>query len=71
MAKLAPPGFGGGRNDGMFEVLKTGAPLLINGMELMEVSHGAIPAERFALPAAPETREQVKTRFEANGGRIP
>ena len=63
----------GGRNPmgGMLDVLKTGAPLLWNGMELAQVTHTTIAAERFALPATPETREQVRARFEANGGHIP
>ena len=65
--------FGGGRNPwaAVLDVLKTGAPLLINDMELGEVTHTPIPAERFVLPATPETREQVRVRFEASGGHIP
>jgi len=70
--KLASIAFGD-RNpmDGMLDVLKTGAPLLINGMALGAVSHAPIAAERFALPAKPETLEQVRERFEANGGHLP
>lgn len=70
--KLMGPIFGG-RNPqaAVLDVLKTGAPLLIHGMELTTVSHAPIAADRFALPAVPETREQVRARFEANGGHIP
>lgn len=70
--KLSSPLFGR-RNpaDGILEVVKTGAPILWNGMELTSVSRIPIAADRFALPAKPETLEQVRTRFEANGGHIP
>ncbi|MEZ0242067.1 MAG: hypothetical protein ACAH11_01745 [Sphingomonas sp.] len=56
---------------GVLEVLKTGAPLQFNGMMLGTVTHAPIAPERFAIPATPETLEQVRTCFEENGGRIP
>lgn len=56
---------------GMAKVLHTGAPLRFSGMDLTSVTHTAIAADRFALPAQPETLEQVRTRFIANGGHIP
>jgi len=70
--KLSSPMFGR-RNPmgGILDVMKTGAPILWNGMELTSVSRAPIAADRFALPAMPETREQVQARFEANGGHIP
>lgn len=57
--------------DGALEVLRTGTPIRLMTMELTTVSHTPIPAERFVLPAEPETREQVRARFIANGGHIP
>lgn len=63
----------GGSNPmaGMARVLRTGAPLRFAGMELVSVAHTPIGADRFALPAQPETLDQVRTRFIANGGHIP
>lgn len=70
--KMSSPMFGNHNPmGGILEVMKTGAPLLWNGMELTSVSRTPIPADRFALPAKPQTREQVRARFEANGGHIP
>jgi hypothetical protein len=56
---------------GMVKVLHTGAPLRFSGMELTSVTHTPIAADRFALPAEPETLERVRARFIANGGHIP
>ncbi|MES2444074.1 MAG: hypothetical protein V4574_14690 [Pseudomonadota bacterium] len=56
---------------GTLDVLRTGTPLRLMTMELTSVTHTPIPAERFVLPAEPETREQVRARFAANGGHIP
>lgn len=56
---------------GMVKVLQTGAPLRFSGMELVSVTHTPIAADRFKLPAEPETLEQVRARFVANGGHIP
>lgn len=63
----------GGHNPmaSVLDVLRTGAPLMWNGMELTQVTHSPIAADRFTLPATPETLEQVRARFEANGGHIP
>jgi hypothetical protein len=61
----------GGFMEGALEVLRTGTPIRLSTMELTTVTHAPIPAERFALPAEPETRDQVRARFIANGGHIP
>lgn len=45
-------------------VLRTGAPLVFSILlELTSVSHDPIPADRFALPAPPETRDQLRARL--------
>lgn len=50
---------------GMQAALKTGAPLLFSGMELDTISYDAIPASRFALPAAPLSLEDVRKNMGA------
>ncbi|TMJ13298.1 MAG: hypothetical protein E6G94_12180 [Alphaproteobacteria bacterium] len=52
----------GGSNpmSGLEAVLKTGAPLVLTGMELDSVTTDPIPPSRFALPAEPATIEVVR-----------
>jgi hypothetical protein len=57
--------------DGTLKALRTGAPLRFSGVDLVSVSYAPIAAERFVLPAHPETREQVVARLAASGGHIP
>lgn len=64
-------GHAAGFMGGTLDVLRTGTPIRLMGIELTTVTHTPIPADRFALPAEPETREQVSARFKANGGHIP
>ncbi len=42
------------------DLLRSGAPLRIGGMELVDVKHDPIPPERFELPAPPLSREEVR-----------
>jgi hypothetical protein len=49
----------------MQAVLKTGAPLVLTGMELDRVSNEPIPASRFALPAEPLSIEGVRKNLGA------
>ncbi len=60
-----------GRMSGMNDVLRTGAPLRVAGMDLVSVTAAPIAADRFKLPAEPETLEQVRARLVASGGHIP
>jgi len=51
----------------MLDVLHKGAPLMIAGMPLLGISNSPIPASEFALPAEPQTLEQVRARMTAGG----
>ncbi|WP_277317478.1 hypothetical protein [Sphingomonas sp. AOB5] len=68
MAQLsfAPTGF----MDEMLRVLRTGAPLSVSGLELNTVATAPIPADRFVLPAAPLSREEIRTRLEASNWQL-
>ena len=44
------------------EILKTGAPIVMTGLELQSLSDAPIPAADFALPAQPETLDQLRQR---------
>jgi hypothetical protein len=48
----------------MDKLLQSGAPLLFGGMELKSVNHEPIDPSRFALPAQPETLDQIRTRMK-------
>lgn len=63
----------GGKNPmaGMIDVLRSGAPLQFGGMSLGSVDHKPIAPDRFALPATPETPDQVRARLETSGGISP
>ena len=42
------------------EVLATGSPIFYGGQQLQRIDNGAIPAERFRLPAEPLTLDQLR-----------
>jgi hypothetical protein len=46
-------------------IMSGGAPIEFAGAELTTVSHDTIPAARFELPAAPESREAIIKRIDA------
>jgi hypothetical protein len=48
----------------MQDILKTGAPLSFAGMELLSVNHRPIDPNRFKLPAAVETLDQIRDRMK-------
>lgn len=47
----------------MQELLESGAPLAVGPMRLEKIDTGPIDPTRFALPARPATREQVRRRM--------
>jgi hypothetical protein len=44
------------------DILKTGAPIVMTGLELQSLSDAPIPAADFGLPAQPETLDQLRQR---------
>lgn len=56
MGSVGFPAIGGP----MDAMLAQGAPLALGGMELQTVTHAAIPASRFILPAEPASLDQVR-----------
>jgi hypothetical protein len=63
--RMGATAFGwGSAGESMMAVLRTGAPLRFGPMELVSVRHDPIPPERFVLPAAPSTLDQVRTLMQ-------
>ena len=57
--KLSPSG----SNAATEAILRSGTPLVLNGLELRSISDGAIEPSEFALPAPAETPEAIRKRL--------
>ncbi|GHH18990.1 hypothetical protein GCM10008023_25540 [Sphingomonas glacialis] len=55
----------------MSRILHGGTALTFGGGDLVSVRGATIDPARFVLPAKPETLDQARDRFKANGGHLP